>query len=84
MPAKQLRYHAEARESLKRGVDALAHAVSVTLGPRSLWVEYEFCTVTGRPATSASCPSSIACAQVYATRKYRPLVMRRLNDTVIP
>src|ERR1700736_5364052 len=34
MTAKQLLYHAEARESLRRGVDALAHAVSVTLGPR--------------------------------------------------
>ena len=34
MPAKQLRFDAEARSALKRGVDALADAVSVTLGPR--------------------------------------------------
>src|SRR5579885_1730103 len=34
MPAKQLLYHEEARRSLKRGVDALADAVKVTLGPR--------------------------------------------------
>src|SRR5258705_9661933 len=34
MPAKQLLYHEEARRSLKKGVDALADAVKVTLGPR--------------------------------------------------
>jgi chaperonin GroEL len=32
--AKQLIYHEEARRALKRGVDALADAVKVTLGPR--------------------------------------------------
>jgi chaperonin GroEL len=34
MPAKELRFDAEAREALKDGVDALADAVAVTLGPR--------------------------------------------------
>ena len=34
MPAKQLIYHEEARRSLKKGIDALADAVKVTLGPR--------------------------------------------------
>src|SRR5215212_3457566 len=34
MPAKQLIYHEEARRHLKKGVDALADAVKVTLGPR--------------------------------------------------
>jgi chaperonin GroEL len=34
MPAKQLLYHEEARRALRRGVDALADAVKVTLGPR--------------------------------------------------
>ncbi|MBX5490876.1 MAG: chaperonin GroEL [Chloroflexi bacterium] len=34
MPAKQLIYHEEARRALKKGVDALADAVKVTLGPR--------------------------------------------------
>ena len=34
MPAKQLLFDEEARRSLKDGVDALADAVSVTLGPR--------------------------------------------------
>src|SRR3712207_6038298 len=34
MPAKQLVYHEEARRHLKKGVDALADAVKVTLGPR--------------------------------------------------
>src|SRR5258708_14048627 len=34
MPAKQLVFDVEAREALKRGADALADAVSVTLGPR--------------------------------------------------
>ncbi len=34
MPAKQISYSEEARASLKRGVDALANAVRVTLGPK--------------------------------------------------
>jgi chaperonin GroEL len=34
MPAKQLHYSEEARRALKRGVDALADAVKITLGPR--------------------------------------------------
>ena len=34
MPAKQLSYSEDGRRALKRGVDALADAVKVTLGPR--------------------------------------------------
>jgi len=34
MPAKQLLFSEDARHALKRGVDALADAVKVTLGPR--------------------------------------------------
>src|SRR6266849_10751837 len=34
MPAKQLEFNAEARARLKRGVDQLAEAVKVTLGPK--------------------------------------------------
>jgi chaperonin GroEL len=34
MPAKQLNYSEEARRALKRGVDALADAVKITLGPK--------------------------------------------------
>jgi chaperonin GroEL (HSP60 family) len=34
MPAKQLVFDAEARRQLKSGIDALANAVRVTLGPR--------------------------------------------------
>src|SRR5256712_12309579 len=34
MPAKQLLFDEEARHRLKDGIDALADAVSVTLGPR--------------------------------------------------
>jgi chaperonin GroEL len=34
VPAKQLIYDAEARRQLKTGIDALANAVKVTLGPR--------------------------------------------------
>jgi chaperonin GroEL len=32
--AKQVKYNVEARDALKRGVDALANAVKVTLGPK--------------------------------------------------
>src|ERR671939_1513128 len=34
MAAKELEFDQEARQSLKHGVDALANAVKVTLGPR--------------------------------------------------
>src|SRR5438094_488770 len=34
MPAKQLEFNTEARARLKRGVDQLAEAVKVTLGPK--------------------------------------------------
>src|ERR671934_1804416 len=34
MPAKDLIFDAEARRALKTGIDALANAVKVTLGPR--------------------------------------------------
>src|SRR5919202_2221282 len=34
MPAKELIFDAEARRQLKAGIDALANAVRVTLGPR--------------------------------------------------
>src|ERR671930_755873 len=34
MPAKELVFDAEARRQLKLGIDALANAVRVTLGPR--------------------------------------------------
>src|ERR671916_16316 len=34
MPAKQLTYSEEARRALKRGIDALADAVKITLGPK--------------------------------------------------
>jgi chaperonin GroEL len=34
MPAKELRFDAEARDALKRGADAVADTVAVTLGPR--------------------------------------------------
>ena len=32
--AKEIKYHVEAREALKEGVDALSNAVKVTLGPK--------------------------------------------------
>ena len=34
MPAKQLEFSVEARARLKRGVDQLAEAVKITLGPK--------------------------------------------------
>ncbi|MGC2524765.1 MAG: chaperonin GroEL [Stellaceae bacterium] len=34
MPAKDVRFHADARERMLRGVDTLANAVRVTLGPK--------------------------------------------------
>ena len=34
MTAKQLLYREDARDKIRRGVDALANAVKVTLGPR--------------------------------------------------
>src|SRR6516164_7773310 len=34
MPARQLEYSEDARRALKRGIDALADAVKITLGPK--------------------------------------------------
>ncbi|MEK7366694.1 MAG: TCP-1/cpn60 chaperonin family protein, partial [candidate division NC10 bacterium] len=34
MPAKQLKYDEEARRAILRGVEKLAHAVVITLGPK--------------------------------------------------
>ena len=34
MAAKDIRFHGDARAELLRGVETLAHAVRVTLGPR--------------------------------------------------
>ncbi|MBI2080350.1 MAG: chaperonin GroEL, partial [candidate division NC10 bacterium] len=34
MPAKQLKYDEEARRAILRGVEKLAHAVAITLGPK--------------------------------------------------
>jgi chaperonin GroEL len=41
MSAKQLLFHDEARDKIRRGVDALAEAVKVTLGPRGRTVILE-------------------------------------------
>src|SRR5213080_4468358 len=44
MPAKQLEFSVEARARLKRGVDQLAEAVKITLGPkgRSVVIDKKF------------------------------------------
>ena len=34
MPAKEVRFHGDARERMLRGIDILANAVRVTLGPK--------------------------------------------------
>src|SRR5687768_16767037 len=34
MPAKEVRFSVEARDSMLRGIETLAHAVKVTLGPK--------------------------------------------------
>ena len=49
--AKELRYNAEARLRLERGVNALADAVKVTLGPkgRNAAVSYTHLTLPTTP-----------------------------------
>jgi chaperonin GroEL len=44
MSAKEIRYNMDARDALKKGVDALANAVKVTLGPkgRNVVIEKKF------------------------------------------
>jgi len=44
MSAKEIRYNLEARDALKKGVDILANAVKVTLGPkgRNVVIEKKF------------------------------------------
>ena len=41
MPAKQLLFDADARAALKTGIDVLANAIKVTLGPRGRTVAIE-------------------------------------------
>ena len=41
MSAKQIRYGEEVRKSLKRGVDAVADAVRITIGPRGRNVAFD-------------------------------------------
>ena len=45
--AKNITYNVEARESLKKGVDQLANAVKVTLGPkgRNVIIDKKFGTI---------------------------------------
>ena len=50
MAAKEIRYGANAREKVLRGVDTLADAVKVTLGPRGRNVLIEKCW--GSPKTT--------------------------------
>ena len=38
MAHKELKYDAEARKALEQGVDAVANAVKVTLGPKGRYV----------------------------------------------
>src|SRR2546423_7267956 len=38
MPHKELKYNGDARKALENGVDAVANAVKVTLGPRGRYV----------------------------------------------
>ena len=42
--AKEIKFNIDARDSLKKGVDALANAVKVTLGPkgRNVVIEKKF------------------------------------------
>lgn len=48
--AKEIKFNIEAREELKKGVDALANAVKVTLGPkgRNVIIEKNSVLLTSR------------------------------------
>lgn len=56
--AKDITFNIEARDALKRGVDALANAVKVTLGPkgRNVIIDKKF----GSPANT--CPNTLCCS----------------------
>ena len=51
--AKEIKFNIQAREELKKGVDELADAVKVTLGPkgRNVIIEKKF----GRPISKHGC-----------------------------
>src|SRR5215210_9426647 len=57
MPAKQISYGEDARAALRRGVDKLADAVKITLGPkgRNVVLDKKFCppTITNDGVTIA-------------------------------
>ena len=53
--AKEIKFNIDARDELKKGVDALANAVKVTLGPkgRNVIIEKKF----GAPHITKDCVS---------------------------
>ena len=67
--AKDIKFDIDARDALKRGVDALANAVKVTLGPkgRNVVIDKKFGspTITKAYMSAISIASSISCAFIY-------------------
>jgi chaperonin GroEL len=53
MPHKQLKYAEDARKALELGVDAVANAVKVTLGPRGRYVVLDKRSAPRRSRTTA-------------------------------
>ena len=55
--AKEIKFNIEARDLLKKGVDALANAVKVTLGPkgRNVVIDKKFGASTGYKRWCYSC-----------------------------
>ena len=56
MAAKQVRFSVDARDRMLRGVDILAHAVRITLGPKGRNVVLQRAPVVGL-AISAMAPA---------------------------
>ena len=68
MPAKEIRFNAEARRALEAGVDRLANAVKITLGPKGRNVvldrKFGFVKVRYRGLTKNAHRLFVTCALV--------------------
>ena len=87
--AKEIKFDIESRDALKRGVDALANAVKVTLGPkgRNVVIEpavAETTTASGIiiPDTAKEKPQKGTVVAVGAGTKDNPVTLK-VGDTVL-
>src|ERR671928_52320 len=84
MAAKDVKFHGEARERMLRGVDVLANAVRVTLGPkgRNAMLE-DIAILTGGQLISDELGMKLESVTVNMLGRARKVVIDKENTTVV-